>query len=197
MEMSVSMEYDDGPFDITRTRLPYTYGGHNIQAVYGSAPGRESEKAGLPGLMDGGSVPARVATRTAFLPSWTYAFQLRPEEMRFDKREQALKVYCRLWKILTNGAADGTKNGFRVDYVPQVDNRLVCNAANGGRSRSKRSSSAEYSIAFGNIGDFDLERGALPGTRPKNASLAALDDALRGDAIVVRIRPGRLRQARS
>ena len=64
-------------------------------------------------------------------PGSVYAFQVKPSDIDYDKREQTISAYCTLWAVLARGAPDMRNLGFRIAYAPTVDNRYVYTAPNG------------------------------------------------------------------
>jgi len=188
MEKIVPVEYDPMPFDITREQLPRAYGGHNAQVIYNSlqnsmtkgaaagvAEGQDPDttwlRAGLPltGTLQAGSI---------------YAFQVKPADISYNKREQMMRVYCQLWTVLVKGTADKTRSGFRVDYIPQVDNSYAYTAADGKKIEIEEVKFREYTVAFENLGEFPVEKSSLPAKQAKEKPVTSLDDALKGETIV-------------
>jgi hypothetical protein len=113
-----------------------------------------------------------------------YAFQVKPADISYHKREQMMRVYCQLWTILAKGTADKTKNGFRVDYIPQVDNSYAYTAADGKKIEIEEVKFREYTVAFENLREFPIEKSSLPAKQAKEKPATSLDDALKGETIV-------------
>jgi hypothetical protein len=190
MEKLVPMEYDTAPFDITRVRLPGAYGGHDIQSIYsavasgmsGSGRGRKTEGPGA-GM---GGPGAGLARTWALNPGSVYAFQVKPSDVAYDKHEQTIWVYCQLWTILAHGAEDMGKLGFRIDYIPQVDNTYIYTAPDGKKVEIEEVKFTEYTAAFANLAEFALEKTGPPDRiQASGKSFSSLDDALMGRSIVV------------
>ncbi len=187
MEKIVPVEYDTRPFDITAEQLPHAYGGHNAQAIYNSvqssitrgarADEAQGQDTGMAGLR-----PDLPLTGTLKVGS-IYAFQVKPADISYNKHDQTMRVYCRLWTILAKGTADKTKSGFRVQYIPQVDNRYAYTAADGTKIEIEEVKFREYTVAFENIGEFPVEKGSLPAKQTKDKPETGPDDALRGETI--------------
>jgi hypothetical protein len=188
MEKFVPVEYGTMPFDITAEQLPRSYGGHNAQTIYnhlqtsmmsgarvsgaeGPDPGMTGPRAGLP------------LTGTLTVGS-TYAFQVKPADIVYNKHAQTMKVYCQLWTILAKGTPDKTKSGFRIDYIPQVDNSYAYTAAEGAKIVIEEVKFREYTAAFENIGEFPVEKGSPPAKEAKEKPVTSLDDTLKGETIV-------------
>jgi hypothetical protein len=181
-EKIVPMEYDNAPFDITRERLSEAYGGHNIQAVYNTV--RTS-------LQKAAQVSEAGQSRETIPLAWTqkddsiFAFQVKPAEVAYDKHGQNIRVSCQVWSILTQGRPDRTKRGFRIAYVPRVDHTYTYTGSDGKKTEIEEVKFREYTVAFGNLGAFSVERHA---EQAKGASAAgALDESLRSETIVARI----------
>ena len=177
-ERIVPLEDDNSPFDIKRERLPRAYGGHNIQIVYDSiqnsmatvAQGHDPER-------NAQSIPAGSALNADSI----YAFQVRPEEIAYDKRQQKVRVSCQVWSILAQGKPDTTKSGFRIAYVPRVDHSYTYAGPDGRNIEIEEKKFREYTVAFENLGAFPLERRS---EQTKAASVRSLDDSLRDGTIV-------------
>jgi len=184
MEVLVPLEYDAAPFDITRTRLPRVYGGHDIKSIYSAVEsGMPRSGAGR----DAGRPAAGSGPAWALSPGSVYAFQVKPSDVAYDKRGQTIWVYFRLWTILAHGEADMDRLGFRIDYVPQVDNRYDYTGADGKKVEIEEVKFTEYTAAFANLGDFAVGKTDLPDSgRAKGKSFSSLDDALMGRNIVIR-----------
>ena len=177
-EKIVPLEDDNSPFDITRERLPRAYGGHNIQTVYdaiqnnmatvaqGHDPERNAQSIPPGSTLNGDSV---------------YAFQVKPAEIAYDKREQKVRVSCQVWSILVQGKPDTTKSGFRIAYVPRVDHSYTYAGPNGRNIEIEEVKFREYTVAFENLAAFPLERRSEP---TKALSARSLDDSLRDGTIV-------------
>jgi hypothetical protein len=187
-EKIVPVEYDTMPFDMTREKLPPAYGGHNARVIWdslrnsmtkgaaagaaeGQGPGVTALPPGLPltGTLKAGSV---------------YAFQVMPADISYNKREQMMRVYCQLWTVLAKGTADKAQSGFRIDYIPQVDNSYECTAADGTKIEVEEIKFREYTVAFENLPEFPVKKGMPPAAQAKEAPLTSLDDALKGETIV-------------
>jgi len=183
MEVVVPLEYDAAPFDITRTRLPRVYGGNNIQSIFSAV------ESGIP-RSGAGSEARRPAGGSgqawALSPGSVFAFQVKPSDVAYDKHGQRIWVYFRLWTILAHGEADMDRLGFRIDYVPQVDNKFDYTAANGKKVEVEEVKFTEYTAVFTNLGEFPVEKAGLPDSgQAKGKSFGSLDDALMGRNIVI------------
>lgn len=123
----------------------------------------------------------------ALIPGSVYAFQVKPFDVAYDKREQTIWVYCRLWTILAHGGADMGKLGFRIDYIPQVDNRYDYTGADGKKVEIEDVKFTEYTAAFANLSEFAVEKAGLPAGsgQPKGKSFSSLDDALMFKSIIM------------
>ncbi len=181
MEKLVPLEYDSAPFDITRARLPVAYGGHDIQAIYTSVENRMPQAGGA----------GAAGFRPVVSQSWTvrpgsvYAFQVKPSDIDYDKREQTISAYCTLWAVLARGAPDMRNLGFRIAYAPTVDNRYVYTAPNGKKVEIEELKFREYTVAFENLSDFPVQKEPLAeAEQEKGKSLSSLDDALMVSSIV-------------
>ena len=182
LEPIVPMEYDTGPFDLTSERLPRAYGGHNIQRVYQSvmdsmvktarerAAGRERRTDPLERTQEANGV---------------YAFQVRPMEVTYDKHEGKMEISCQLWSVLAEGAADRTKSGFRIAYVPRVDHTYTYAGADGKNVEVEEVKFTEYTVAFANLDAFPLERRP---EKTKGAPARSPDASLRIGTIAARTR---------
>jgi hypothetical protein len=114
----------------------------------------------------------------------TYAFQVTPADISYNKREQMMRVYCQLWTILAKGTADKAKSGFRVDYIPQVDNRYAYTTADGKKIEIEEVKFRECTVAFENLREFPVEKSSLQAKQAKEKPVTSLDDALKGETIV-------------
>lgn len=175
----VPMEYDNAPFDLTRGWLPRAYGGHNIQVVYksfenGAAKMLRGDGAGR----DMGTMPLSWMDKADSV----YAFHVKPSEVRYEKREEKIRVSCQLWSVLGQGTPEREKSGFRIAYVPQVDHSYTYTGPDGRNIEIEEVKFREYTVAFGNIDSFPVER------HPEQAkgSPLSLDDSLRAGAVVAR-----------
>jgi len=190
MEKIVPMEYDTMPFDITCRQLPRAYGGHNARVIYNSV--QNSMAKGAAACSAEGQDPGICMTRLrADLPltgtlraGSIYAFQVKPADISYNKHEQMMRVYCQLWTILAKGTADKAKSGFRVDYIPQVDNRYAYTAADGKKIEIEEVKFREYTVAFENLHEFPVEKSMPPAERAKEKPVTSLDDELKGETIV-------------
>ncbi len=188
MEKIVPVEYDTMPFDITREQLPRAYGGHNAQAIYNSLQNSmtdgprvgeaEGQDTGMTGLRAG--LPLTGTLKAGSI----YAFQIKPADTSYNKHDQTMRVYCRLWTILAKGTADKTKNGFRIDYIPQVDNRYAYTAADGTKIEIEEVKFREYTVAFENLREFPVEKISFSAKEAKDKPVTSLDDTLKGETIV-------------
>jgi len=190
MEKIVPMEYDTMPFDITRGQLPPAYGGHNAQAIYNSVQNSMARGAAA-GVAEGQDPGIRMTRLHAGFPltgtlkaGSTYAFQVTPADISYNKREQMMRVYCQLWTILAKGTADKAKSGFRVDYIPQVDNRYAYTTADGKKIEIEEVKFRECTVAFENLREFPVEKSSLQAKQAKEKPVTSLDDALKGETIV-------------
>jgi len=184
MEKFVPVEYDAMPLDTTRGQLPRAYGGHNIRVIYNSlqnsaASGTaEGQDPGMTGLR------ADLPVTGGLKAGSVYAFQVKPVDISYRKGEQAMRVTCQLWTVLAKGTADKTKSGFRVDYIPQVDNSYAFTAADGKKIEIEEVKFQEYTVAFENLREFPVEKGPPPAGRAKEKPATSLDDALKSETIV-------------
>jgi hypothetical protein len=200
MEKFVPLEYDTLPFDITREQLPHAYGGHNAQVIYNSvqnsmAKGARAGEAGGQGQGMTG-LPAALPLTEVLKAGSIYAFQVKPADISYSKREQMMRVYCQLWTVLAGGTADKVKSGFRIDYIPQVDNRYVTTAADGTKIEIEEVKFREYTVAFENLGEFPVEKSSLPAKQVKDKPVISLDDALKGETIVAGIPAAKAEEGR-
>ena len=171
MEKFVPVEYDAMPFDITRGQLPRSYGGHNIRVIYNSLQNSvaNSAAAGAGGGQDPGTAGLRAGLPvTGGLKTGSvYAFQVKPTGISYRKGEQTMRVTCQLWTVLAKGTADKAKSGFRVDFIPQVDNSYAFTAADGKKIEIEEVKFQEYTVAFENLREFPVEKGQPPGQAGK------------------------------
>jgi len=185
MEKLVPIEYDKGPFDTTLERLPRAYGGHNIQMVYDSIQNSAPKDGGSEA---GGPDRGMTGPPSRFSPKWIYAFQVKPTEISYDKHEQMMQVHCDLWTVLAEGTADKGKSGFRIDYVPQVDNKYAYSTADGKKIEIEELKFREYTLAFGNLGEFPVEKNIFPDVgQLKDKFESSPDDGLKIGTIVARV----------
>ena len=113
-----------------------------------------------------------------------YAFQVKPAGISYHKREQMMRVTCQLWTVLAKGTADKTRSGFRVDYVPQVDNSYALTAADGKKIEIEEVKFLEYTVAFENLREFPVEKGPPPARQAKEKTVISPDDALKSETII-------------
>ncbi len=177
----VRVEYDKMPFDVSREQLPPRYGGHNVQDVYNAI---KNNPAMNRGQMEGQNTA--LGTALYMTTGSTFAFQITPAYLTYEKHEQMMRAYCQLWKILAKGSEDGTKNGFRIEYIPTLENRSTYKGADGRDIEIEEIKFREYTIAFENLVEFRIERGRFPDkqTKDKDRPAASLDDTLKDDFIV-------------
>ena len=187
-------EFDTLPFDITRNHLPPGYLGHDIQLLYNRMKERvpvtdKGESAGAERYGGGREVPLSL--------DGIYAFQFRPTETFYDAQESLLKVYCEFSTILANGTEDKTKRGFRVRYVPQLDNHYTYTDAKGTKIEFEEVKFRDYTVAFANFGELPVERVMLAGLKqamekgPKKGNAGTSDDALEREMVVGSFKMGK------
>lgn len=184
-EPIVPMEYDNGPFDLTREQLPRAYGGHNIQIVYDFVRNGAARTARGPGAGQGlGTAPLEWTQEIESV----YAFQVRPVEIAWEKHEGKMEASCQLWSVLAEGAVDRTKSGFRIAYIPRVDHTYTYTGADGKNVEVEEVKFREYTVTFGNLDEFPLERRPeqTKGAPTKGAPVQNPDAALRSGTIVAR-----------
>ena len=180
-------EFDTLPFDITRNHLPPGYLGHDIQLLYNRMKERvtvtgKGESAGPERYAGGREVPLNLDT--------IYAFQFRPTETFYDTQESLLKVYCEFSTILANGTEDKTRRGFRVRYVPQLDNHYTYTDAKGAKIEFEEVKFRDYTVAFANFRELPVERVTLASLKqaiekePKKGNAGKSEDALEREMVV-------------
>lgn len=200
-EKLLALDYDGAPFDITRERLPRAYGGHNARLIAGSIETIMAKQAGgaegdapYPSTGLAGDTPT---TGTLTLGS-VYAFMVKPDAYAYKKHEQVMQVSCDLWRILAKGTAGNSLAGFRVDYIPQVDNSYTTTDASGAKIVIEEVKFREYTIAFDNLGDFPAEVVALPavakgkGNHPVDPDDALLKGGMRAAVSTAKVKPDEL-----
>jgi hypothetical protein len=194
-----SPQFDKTSFDVTRERLSPVYIGHDAQQIYDVIKNRmvnDRDEKKTAGQYDE-SPPSK-----AYLSSvgtlnfdWTYAFQIRPTQNFFDARENILRVYCELPTILANGAEDKTRRGFRVGYIPWVDNHYTYTDVNGKKIEIEEVKFRDYTLVFENFKQFSVEKAMLPGEeqeiekrRRKGSPERSSDETLKREMIIARLK---------
>jgi hypothetical protein len=166
-EKTTPGEYDDRPFDIKAAQLPRGYRGHDPELIYTKIIERK-ENVGKSEFESVERYRARVAQETS-LPlaggldlSSTFAFRFKPIESFYSIDQRILHLFCEASPILENGQEDTTRRGFKIKNQPQVDNRYTYKNAQGRKVEIEEIKFQEYTVAFANYGEFQVDRLLLP-----------------------------------
>ena len=166
-EKTTPAEYDDRPFDIKAAQLPRGYRGHDPELMYTKITERK-ESSGKSEFESVERYRMRAEQETA-LPltgslgfASTYAFRFKPVESYYSAEQRILHLFCEVSPVLENGQEDKTKRGFKIKNQPQVDNRYAYRNAQGKKVEIEEIKFQEYTVAFANHGEFQVDRLLLP-----------------------------------
>lgn len=158
----LSTTFDGRPFNMAVDKLAPGYTGHNLQLLYNNIQmrkhmaakdSRETEEQYRARIDREISLPLMGAMDFDSI----YAFRISPEEVLYDRKDQAMRVRCPLSAAFEAGREDGMKRAFMVRYLPQLDNRYTITKSDGSRVNIEEIKFSEYAVVVVNTGALPIE----------------------------------------
>ena len=166
----ISTVFDTRPFNMNVDKLEPMYTGHNPELLYNNILKRKENNTKDPNETQE-QHDARIG-REISLPLMgaldfdsTYAFRITPKEVRYNEKDRVMSVRCLLSPVFEKGGRGKGKKSFMVRYRPQLDNRYTITGSGGAKIEVEEIKFLEYAVVPANIGDFPIEKAALPDAR--------------------------------